>query len=380
MNKDLNTIWDILPDARLVGGCVRDKLMGLEPHDYDFCTEKLPEEVMDIFSTNGFQVIPTGLQHGTVTIVVNDNTYEITTLRTDDETDGRHAKVSFTKSWESDSKRRDFSMNALYMDSEGNIYDYHNGIEDIKNKRIKFIGNAEDRIKEDSLRILRYYRFMTKFKNFNTDSSDIKAIKENIKLMRNLSIERIYSELTKIFSSENKWPIIELMNEHGISKSLLNKDIPVPKTKINIDYLTVFSSLDIRTPDYMRNFKAPLHDIKHINDVASIEIIDYNINENYIKNLLLFYDRDVIISKAYVSMMYYVFDIEKWEKFKKLVNDTNAPIFPVKGGDLLKKGIKGKEIGDTMRLLKDRWIYSNYQLTKEELIEFFGSDNHVDEE
>ena len=201
-NNHLSYIWKLLPSARLVGGCVRDNLLGKTPKDYDFATHLLPEEVIEIFSNNGIEVVPSGLQHGTVMVILDGIGYEITTLRTDDETDGRHAIVSFTDSWEKDAERRDFTFNALYMDKEGTIYDYYNGVEDLKNNIIRFIGSAEKRIKEDSLRILRYFRFMTRIDNPITVEQDKIDIKSNIQLMDILSKKRILSELTKIFSCD----------------------------------------------------------------------------------------------------------------------------------------------------------------------------------
>lgn len=359
MNTDLQTIWKNLPDARLVGGCVRDKLLGIEPHDYDFCTIKTPNEVMNIFSTKGFQVIPTGLQHGTISVVVNGNVYEITTLRTDDITDGRHAAVSFTTSWETDAERRDFTFNALYMDSEGKIYDYHDGIADLNNRKIKFIGKAEDRIKEDSLRILRYYRFMTKIKNLKGDEKDIQDIINNKDLIKNLSVERVYSELEKIFDSNNKWNSIKLLNKHGISDIIFNKKIIIPKsTSININHLDIFSYMADKK-DYMKQFKTSNDKNIYVNNVYNMYIVD-DLTEYNIKKLLLDYSREEILSGIFKKKIHE--DItETWEVLKEDIYEVKKPIFPLQGKDLIKMGLKqGKYIGEHLKHLKKYWINNNF--------------------
>lgn len=372
-NPNIKYLFDIFKknkeELRLVGGCVRDTIMANPVNDYDFATTAPPEKIIEIAQKEHIYFLTHGIIHGTVTIVVNDENYEITTLRTDDETDGRHATVSFTTSWETDAERRDFTFNALYMDSEGKIYDYHNGVNDLNNRKIKFIGKAEDRIKEDSLRILRYYRFITKFKHLSLDKEDVGDIINNISLMKNLSVERIYSELTKIFSSENKWPVIELMNTHGISEFIFGKNITIPKVKLNVTPLTIFSYMTNNNIDYMRKFKASTEDINYVNDVQSIPDIDYNINENNIKRLLLDYSHEAIISKTFITMLNYKFDIVKWEKYIELVYNCKTPTFPIKGGDLLKKGFIGVEIGNKMNQLRKRWIDSNFLLTSDDMLE-----------
>ena len=148
-------------ESRLVGGCVRDILLGKSHSDVDIATTVIPDVAMSVLKKAEIKVIPTGLKHGTVTAVLNEKHYEITTLRKDVETDGRHAVVEFTDSWKEDSRRRDFTINAMSMDLEGEVYDYFDGQKDLQSKLVKFVGNPEKRIEEDYLRILRYFRFIS---------------------------------------------------------------------------------------------------------------------------------------------------------------------------------------------------------------------------
>jgi tRNA nucleotidyltransferase/poly(A) polymerase len=152
-------------EIRLVGGCVRDALLGKKPKDVDLCTNLSPDAMIALGEKYGVKTVPTGLEHGTVSFLVNGEMYEITTLRVDTETDGRHAKVAFTNDWREDSARRDLSFNSIMMDLNGNIYDYHNGVQDLKNGVTRFVGHADARMQEDYLRILRFFRMRQKISN-----------------------------------------------------------------------------------------------------------------------------------------------------------------------------------------------------------------------
>ncbi|MDR3180235.1 MAG: alpha/beta hydrolase fold domain-containing protein [Holosporaceae bacterium] len=198
--------------ARLVGGAVRNYLMGIAISDIDIATTASPAEIIDIFSgTNDLNVIPTGIDYGTVTLICNKKAYEITTLRSDIETFGRKARVKFTKSFLLDSRRRDFTINAIYLDKNGRIFDYHNGLNDIAEKNIRFIGEPSARIKEDFLRILRYFRFVALYGEYKINDDYLKIInllKDNLGI---LSSERVLAEMLKILTSDDSYRIISPM-------------------------------------------------------------------------------------------------------------------------------------------------------------------------
>lgn len=207
----LKTIENNGYEARIVGGSVRNLLLEIPISDVDIATTALPNEIIKIFEKKDVKVIPSGVNHGTVTVVYNKKGYEITTLREDIETFGRKAKVSFSKSFETDSNRRDFTINALYMDRNGKIYDYHNGISDITEKKVRFIGDCRTRITEDYLRILRYFRFVAYYGEFKFDREYLAVIYDLKRNILTLSSERILSELLKILELDHSYKIVPYM-------------------------------------------------------------------------------------------------------------------------------------------------------------------------
>ena len=210
-SKDIKNLFKILEKdkpkntqvAMFVGGCVRKFLNNETIDDIDIATIFSPEEVKEKFKNSNFKIIDTGIEHGSITAIINSNKFEITTLRQDIKTDGRHAEVSFTDDWKQDSNRRDFTINAIYMDRRGRIYDPQDGIKDLKKNEINFIGDSSTRIEEDYLRIIRYIRFCIQYNINQPDPKIINAIKLNLNGIKNLSKERILSELYKIFKLKN---------------------------------------------------------------------------------------------------------------------------------------------------------------------------------
>ncbi len=183
--------------ARFVGGCVRKSLTGEIIDDVDLATTLEPNEVKKKLLQKNIKVIDTGISYGTLTVIINNKKFELTTLRKDISTDGRHAEVQFTSHWKEDAARRDFTINAIYVDPEGRIFDPYNGVTDLKNGEIKFIGDTKERIQEDYLRILRYFRFFTQYSKTAHDLNTIKSIKHHITGFNKISNERIFDELKK---------------------------------------------------------------------------------------------------------------------------------------------------------------------------------------
>ena len=182
-------------EVRFVGGCVRDALVNRPVNDIDIATPTEPEVVIKLLERFDIKAVPTGISHGTVTAVCRQNSFQITTLRRDEETDGRHAKVAFTDDWASDAMRRDFTINALSANPAGEVYDYNSGIADLKYGRVRFIGNAQDRIDEDYLRILRYFRFQANYGLLPLDNDAITASRSRARRLSELSGERVRDEL-----------------------------------------------------------------------------------------------------------------------------------------------------------------------------------------
>jgi poly(A) polymerase len=207
--------------ARFVGGCVRDALLGLEIGDIDIATPARPEDIMAALGQAGIKAVPTGIAHGTVTAVVPPRHYEITTLRRDVETDGRHAKVAFDAGWAEDAGRRDFTINAIYLDPDGTLHDPVGGLADLAARRVRFVGDAAQRIAEDVLRLLRYYRFEARFGTGQGDPAARAACRQPAALLPNLSAERVAQELLRLVSVADPTGSLRMMQEDGVLAVIL---------------------------------------------------------------------------------------------------------------------------------------------------------------
>jgi len=206
--------------ARFVGGCVRDAIIQKPAKDIDIAVTHPPERVMGLLKKNKIRAIATGIDHGTVTAVMNGQHYEITTLRRDVKTDGRHAEVAFTDDWQADAERRDFTMNAIYCAVDGTLYDPVSGIDDLLAGRVRFIGDAGQRITEDYLRILRLFRFYAYYGKTSLDPGDLAACQKHVEGIATLSAERIRDEFFKILAAPNPAAIIDLMRTYGVMESV----------------------------------------------------------------------------------------------------------------------------------------------------------------
>jgi poly(A) polymerase len=208
--------------TRLVGGCVRDALVGVKAKDIDLATQLSPEEVIERLETAKIKVVPTGIAHGTVTAVTGDGPVEITTLRRDVATDGRRATIAYTDDWHEDAERRDFTINALYADAvSGQITDYFGGVADLSAGIVRFIGEPHKRIAEDHLRILRFFRFTARFAKGAPDAASLNACADRANDLMALSRERIAMEMLAILTLADPEPVLKLMTDHGILKPVL---------------------------------------------------------------------------------------------------------------------------------------------------------------
>ena len=209
-------------NCRWVGGVVRDTVLGIAAKDIDMATTLLPDEVAARLGAAGIKAVPTGIAHGTITAVVAGSTVEITTLRRDVSTDGRHATVAFSTEWRDDAARRDFTINALYADPRSlEVFDYHNGVADLAARRVRFIGDARQRIREDYLRILRYFRFQTRFGSSPADADAESAVAELAPGLKGLSRERVGWELMNLLGLPDPAPTIARMADLGVLGQVL---------------------------------------------------------------------------------------------------------------------------------------------------------------
>ena len=374
--------------TRFVGGCVRDSLIGVETNDIDIATKLEPNEVMNILTSASIKVIPTGIDHGTVSVFSKNFNFEITTLRSDIETDGRHAEVTFSSSWEKDASRRDFTINSIYLKQNGDIYDPYNGIQHLKQKKILFIGDPDERINEDYLRILRFFRFNAFYGNDNLKLSNnsVKACAENKNKIKKLSSERIHNEFFKILNSTNPYFIINIMKKIGILEILFEKKVETKffkkllsienKNSLKIDQFLKFVSL---APNANKNHLSELKmfnfskkDKRKLLLLTNQELKIHNkLEKNDIERILYSIDKQSLVGLAILSWALSANKIidKEWISILDQIRNLKVPIFPLKAKDLLNFGLKeGPIIGEIFSEIEQDWIDSNFELNKEDLL------------
>ena len=239
-------------DVRFVGGCVRDAVLGRPATDIDLATDALPERVMEIFRGRGIRVVPTGVDHGTVTAIPGARPFQVTTLRRDVETDGRRAVVHFTTDWAEDAARRDFTMNALSATRDGVVYDYVDGLADLEAGRVRFIGRAADRIGEDHLRILRFFRFYAHYATAPPDGAALDACRAAAGRLDGLSGERIWHELSRTLTAPAPGPVFRLMKDTGVLRAVFPAEPHIER----LEALAALEAMTRMSPDPVRRLAA----------------------------------------------------------------------------------------------------------------------------
>lgn len=368
----LNTIGESSHEARIVGGAVRNFLLGIEIYDIDIATTATPSEITDIFQSNNIKTIPSGIQHGTVTIIYHKKPYEITTLRKDVKTFGRKAEVSFTNSFEIDSMRRDFTINAIYMDKNGRLFDYHDGITDISRRNIKFIGNPEERITEDYLRILRYFRFVAKYGEFKYNEQYIELMNSSKHNISILSSERIISELLKTFEVTNSYKIVPTMRFILDELFDLQQDSLSACNELNIHDMSSVESLSmllkfskIPTEQLIARYNFP-KDIKEM-----LKITDVNYDPVSIKKKLKTIKRKYRM--FYVH--YIIIKAQSHELIKEkhnLIDFCNSEYvdFNFKTDSIADYKLSNNELKNTIMATKKFWFESENDVNKNDCLQF----------
>ncbi len=360
--------------ARLIGGSVRDALLGKESYDIDIATNLLPNEVTSILSQARIKTIPTGLKFGTITAILEKEQFQITTLRKDIECNGRHAKVTFTKDCAEDAERRDFTINALsYCPFKGEIYDYFSGFEDLKQRKVIFIGDAHQRIKEDYLRILRFFRFSSYYAN-KLDPEGLEASDKLKSGLISLSRERIKSEFDKIIVSSNSPPILKVMFKIGILAlifSVQNYEIKIAEQakRFNLELTTKYALLLHHQKDLnLKNFldwKFSKYDTTKI--VSILDFIHKTIITQFdIKKIWLEHKnyKEYLLAANILGKI----DYSQITAFIKIYDSLAHPKFPINGNDLLNINIEQKDIGKKLNYCKKIWIDQDFKPSKLELM------------
>lgn len=368
--KEVQKIFQIFgDDIRLVGGCVRDLLLKKSLNDFDFATKFLPEKTLKILEKNNIKAIPTGLKYGTITAVINGKNFEITTLRRDENQRGRATDVVFTDDYKCDAMRRDFTINAIYIDRAGKIYDYFDGIKDLKARKVRFIGEASMRIKEDFLRILRFFRFSLEYAK-TIDSEGLKACishKENIK---QLSRERIRAEFVKIFSAKNRQnliQILQIMQKKKILPEIFSTKIQIKrlekllKLEENSDFslkLAVsFLTKNLQIEKFSKEICATNQEKKFFNQIFKEKLP--KIDKKSLNVILAFYDNNFA---ANLYLFHLVKSPNQKPQYLKYLKNFQIPKFPITAKDAQDKGLQGSEISNFLRKNKKLWAQKGFSL------------------
>ncbi len=373
-------------EIRYVGGCVRKILNREIVDDIDLATNLEPNEVIEILKKNGINCYETGIEHGTITAKIEKEKYEITSLRSDISTDGRHAKVIFTKDWLEDAKRRDFTINAIYSDLNGNLFDPFDGAQDLKNGKIIFVGDPEKRIKEDYLRILRYIRFFLKYSKIDHDKNVIKSINKNLSGISKISSDRLLDEFKKIFRSlslskirndEYSFDTIKLIFPQfsGLIFFKNLNNFSLNKIK-EIDFTFLLSILVVDETDntdyFIYKFNISNKAKQRILNIKNFFFNKNKKNKININNLWkIFYKQGKVT--LYDVLNYKLFTSKKIDKklieYLEFFKDKNIPSLPIKGQDLIQKFNipEGKKVGYNLKIIEDYWLNNNFQITEEEI-------------
>ncbi|WP_035446952.1 CCA tRNA nucleotidyltransferase [Asaia prunellae] len=377
----LDRLWSILPQARLVGGSVRDLLLGgQDVHDLDLATPEPPEEVQAQLQAAGIKTIPTGLTHGTITALIDHVPYEITTLRRDVSTDGRHAEVAWTTDWREDAARRDFTINALFCDRNGTIHDFFDGQQDLAAHRLRFVGDAGQRIEEDALRILRFFRFDARFGSETPDETAIAAIRTRAALVEGLSAERLASEMLRILVGPNLMRTLLHMEGAGIlacvipsyrldrlSRALEN-DLPEDPV-LRLGVLSDTSGLgrklrlSARKSERLERMHARngLISCDGDSDNASDRLrISPDLSQDALRQLLSFHSRESLNDWSWVVQAESKADDGRdWNGLRTRLATMEVPVFPLAGRDVVALGVPaGKAVGVLMNEVT-RWWRAN---------------------
>lgn len=376
--KNIQAVFTLLAqnggEGRIVGGAVRDHLMNVAIGDIDFCSTHTPQQVIEVAKKNNIKYIETGVKYGTVTLILDGQPFEVTALREDVATDGRHAEVIYGTDFKRDAMRRDFTFNALYMDADGKILDpLGTGITDLKDHKIKFIGNAAARIKEDYLRILRYFRFIARL-GFDYDATDYAQIAPLVAGLDQLSAERLLAEFKRIYQSAHLLHGLKLMAECKIFKQIFNVQVNLGQldylqnNKLNVDYIWLVQfklslpNADGKKLKLSNKDQKTLGQLNNFPDVLNSD--DAHLGQNTYRHGKAVMCQNLTYFAAETNL-----DFTALKQKLDFVESFKIPTFPINGQDLFELGFKaGPEMGKKIKQLETEWLSSNFTMTKQQLL------------
>ena len=392
-NKELRHIFELLQEgsskkvvvARFVGGCVRKHLSGEKIDDIDIATILTTDQIKEKLKNENLKIVDTGTKHGTITLISKNFKLEITTLRKDIETDGRHAKVEYTDDWEQDSERRDFTINAIYLDINGKVFDPQMGTIDLKNNNVKFIGDPQKRIEEDYLRIIRFIRFRIMY-GVKVETSTENVIKQNLDGIKKISKERILLELFKILDLKNFLNINDSINLKEIFNLIFPEFLYLNRLaklkKVNnfsqIQRNIILAVLLIDEEDnheyFTHKYNVPIKIKENLKKIAS-DIKNIKKNKDFFEKDLL---KNIYINGKdhLVALNLIYFSINPKVKLKdfsynlKKILKSNIPEFKINGEYLKKFGMEeGESMGKVLREIEDEWIRNNFKISNDKIEE-----------
>ena len=373
-------------EIRYVGGCVRKILYSEEVDDIDLAVNLSPDQVSEILKKKNIKFYITGIDHGTITALTDKKKFEITSLRKDISTDGRHAKVEFSNNWYEDASRRDFTINSIYADIQGNLYDPFDGKKDIKNGEIRFIGEADKRIKEDYIRILRYVRFFLNYSKKKHDPNITKIIKKNLEGFHKISAERLLDEFKKLVNSKGFlkltddvfcFEIIKLIFPQFKNIEIYNNLNNFAKKNINdLDFIFLISLMIIDGSDnaeyFIYKFNLSKKDQKRIlflNDFFSVMNNNKTFSHKNLQKIFYYNGKQSLLDLLYFK----IFRSKKIDKrlvdFIKLFKDMEPPLLPLRAITLITKYNipEGKELGSKLKKIEEKWVDNNFKISEKEV-------------
>ena len=367
--------------ARFVGGCVRNELRGVPVDDIDIATQLKPEETLAALEAAGIRAIPTGLEHGTVTAIYDGRPYESTSLRRDVETDGRRAVVAFTEDWAEDAERRDFRLNAIYAAADGRLHEIvPNSVQDAIDGRVIFIGDADQRLREDYLRILRFFRFNAWY-GAGMDADGLAACERQKDGLAKIASERIWKELKRLMEAPDPSEAMLAMEETGVLEAVL----PGASASELPSLVSVEQGAGL-APDPLQRLMAMLprraRDVSSVTahlrlsnveasrlaewaDPALTHVLD--VQPDALRRLFYHFGPRAVLDRALVEAAQ-VSGADALTTIKAAAVDWQKPDFPLGGADALAAGLSGPDVGAVLRTLEQSWVASDFSLTRDELV------------
>tara|TARA_B100001123_G_scaffold430874_1_gene551502 strand:- start:159 stop:1364 length:1206 start_codon:yes stop_codon:yes gene_type:complete len=386
-HPNVQTLFAAFGDVplRFVGGCVRDSLMGRPVADKDAATPASPQTILSLAKAAGLKAIPTGIEHGTITVVVENEPFEITTLRRDVACDGRHADVSFTDDWQEDAMRRDFTMNALYCDARGTVYDYTNGKADARVGYLRFIGDPEARLAEDGLRLLRFFRFYATFGHGAPDPAALQACQNEAARLKDISGERIRSEMLKLLAAGDPVPALEFM---GPVFPYILPDGDYALSQLSIIPAQLEHAAFARLALLLRQRSHRETAVARLGSAWQLSRKQQRLLNLFVTHPTIaipdapagwmpvrrHHDWADFAALAWVEAVEQKAGLPQFQTQLDALQKMAVPILPIRGGDLKQHGIpEGGEMGELLRRAERYWEAKHYRPTKMDLVHYARS-------